>query len=672
MKENLLAAAVLVAASVGATGFEGLTLQTNDWFDASFSSAGETTIGQGSTIGITKGAGSWTAVPEGAATTTTMDTKIVLSVSADMDELLTFTPAPFSVTSGYETVTAQICSAAGGDLPTFEVSEIPQAAFTVILTNDDLKAYGHTSAGWTNLVFASTDKLTNQWYTLYMDFANKGSSRYVRYSVQPEDDTLTVLADSNGQSWFPTQSAATINTISFSGVGRVQTFSGDELTVPVTFSAVDFDYLTDYTQAKTVVATIESGTYDSTTEFSLSAGGKSYKGIYNAENGKVTFSDVGSNLKFGDTLSYTITATTGVASSTTSEQTVPVGGATVGDWINENNAEAGSTGAWDPTITYENSVAAIANATFTPKTSSPANSLVTVDSTVCFGDLADTETSVADGAYAAIRIAMVGAGPTFQIWAKADKAKAAEWLSVAADDVTLSTETLGTTTYTVESVFDFLNGTCEFSVVDGNEKKPLKVESQSTFYLATDSVSMKSIAFGGEGRFTSLVGSYLQSHAITETIDESSVTIDRDWVAANLKGTSVSEARELLNPKSTETTKHGNSQYNYFQCYALGIDPKKEDEAPIITAEPTSGGKFNMSLAGLKVPAGITITATLQSSTSPTENFEGTQTATAVGNADGTAKMTNSIEFDPATDMESDTVKYFKMEISIGPTATAD
>lgn len=672
MKENLLAAAVLVAASVGATGFEGLTLQTNDWFDASFSSAGETTIVQDSTIGITKGAGSWTAVPKGAAKTTTMDTKIVLSVSADMDELLTFTPAPFSVTSGYETVTAQICSAAGSDLPPFEASEIPQAAFTVILTNDVLTAYGHTSAGWTNLVFASTDKLTNQWYTLYMDFANEGSSRYVRYSVQPENDTLTVLKDSNGQSWFPTQSAATIKTISFSGVGRVQTFSGDELTVPVTFSAVDFDYLTDYTQAKTVVATIESGTYDSTTEFSLSAGGTSYKGTYNA--GRVTFSDVGSNLKFGDTLSYTITATTGVASSTTSERTVPVGGATKDDWINENagNTGAGSTGAWDPTITYENSVAAIANATFTPKTSSPANSLVTVDSTVCFGDLADTETSVANGAYAAIRIAMVGSKPTFQIWAKADKAEAAGWLSVANGDVTLSTETLGTTTYTVESVFDFLNGTCEFSVVVGNEKKPLKVESQSTFYLATDSVSLKSIAFGGEGRFTSLVGSYLQSHAITETIDESSVTIDRDWVAANLKEKSVSEARELLNPESMVKTKHGNSQYNYFQCYALGIDPKKEDEAPIITAVPTSEGKFNMSLAGLKVPAGITITATLQSCTSPTGNFEGAQTATAVGNADGTAKMTDSIVFDPATDMGSGTVKYFKMEISIGPTATAD
>ena len=80
-----LGCAALCASTVHAAGFDGKSLTTNDWFDVGFSGvAADTAITAGSTIGITLGAGSWTAVPtSGEAVVLSGGT---LSIDADSDE----------------------------------------------------------------------------------------------------------------------------------------------------------------------------------------------------------------------------------------------------------------------------------------------------------------------------------------------------------------------------------------------------------------------------------------------------------------------------------------------------------------------------------------------------------------------------------------------------------
>ena len=217
-----------------AAGFDGYALTTNDWFDASFAAlTADTAIAQGDTTGITRGAGSWTAVPTTGTATIAADTDAggeatLLSLSAHGEEL-TFTPAPFATTSGYETVSVELKADAVDELP--EVGDDVQAAFTVLLDeNDALSAQGWTATGWTNLVYAATDGLTNAWFTLFVDFANVSNVRYVRYSVKPATGVLSALADGTGTTWFRAgKNADAIQSVSFSGTGEIRAFSGDEL-----------------------------------------------------------------------------------------------------------------------------------------------------------------------------------------------------------------------------------------------------------------------------------------------------------------------------------------------------------------------------------------------------------------------------------------------------------
>ena len=83
-----------------AAGFDGMSLATNDWFDANFTAlTADTAIAADSTTGITLGAGSWTAVPSTGTATVVADadnnSATVLSIEAP-DEELEFTPAVFA------------------------------------------------------------------------------------------------------------------------------------------------------------------------------------------------------------------------------------------------------------------------------------------------------------------------------------------------------------------------------------------------------------------------------------------------------------------------------------------------------------------------------------------------------------------------------------------------
>ena len=235
MKKMLAAMVALCGALCAcAAGFDGKNLVTNDWFDASFTSLEvDTVIVTNTTTGITSGAGMWTEAPTNGTATIVADTDAgggatCLSLNAP-GELLKFTPAPFSVTSGMETVVAEFKADAIDSLP--DLPETAQGGFTVYMdANDVLSAKGWTSTGWTTLSSAQVDSLTNQWVTVYLDFATVNDVRYVRYSVKPAAGALSVLSDANGDSWFQARTnATTVSAVAFSGVANCRTISGDSL-----------------------------------------------------------------------------------------------------------------------------------------------------------------------------------------------------------------------------------------------------------------------------------------------------------------------------------------------------------------------------------------------------------------------------------------------------------
>ena len=229
--------ALWCAIAAHAAGFDGMALTTNDWFDASFTAlTADTSISQGATTGITRGAGSWTAVPA------TGTAKIIADASAGgeatclyveaPDEELTLTPALLQSATGLETVASEVCTDTVDALPSLDAQA--QAAFTIY--SDGVAApalMGYVSGGWTNLVYAAgADTLTNAWFTLFLDFATVSNVRYVRFSVKPAAaSSATILADSEGTEWFlsAVQAATTVSSVSLSGVGSCRTLSGDSL-----------------------------------------------------------------------------------------------------------------------------------------------------------------------------------------------------------------------------------------------------------------------------------------------------------------------------------------------------------------------------------------------------------------------------------------------------------
>ncbi len=655
MKKTILSAmTALSGLSLCAAGFDGLTLKTNDWFDASFQGVASQ-ITQGSAVGITHGAGSWTNVPgEGV----TNGGSGYITLATEPSENLTFTPAPFSVTSGYETVVANIKpEVTDGDLIT--LTDV-QAAFCIQVDDGTLKAMGYTSEGWKDISYTaastsySVESLTNVWFTLYMDFAKDNSTRYVRYSVKPDDGTLAVLTDSAGVSWFETANKETIESISFTGSGLVKTFSGDELTEPLTFTDPVFTYMANYESATTVVATV-TGAVASGTTFTLTVGDANYTGTYNSANGEVTFYDV-KNLNLGETVSYTISAA-GATAGSSGEQTTVVGNVS-GGWILETRGHTGS-GTWTDSsgaaqeLDYSSEspyAAALSDYLFTP-TNSVGDAVVTVISQVCFGDVADTSVNPGDDSYAAFRLGDVSGTPTFQVWVKGSEDSAAAWVNVSGSGVTPSAKSV----YTLTSKFDFIKGTCEF-FIDGTQL----VNGQTfKFYLANNIRKMSSIKFNGTGSLVSLNGSYVKG-AEFKPAGANAATVDSSWVAEYLGTNTVAEAEALLATDSEVKTMHNGVGYNYYECYALGINPANSDEAPVVSAAPAESG-IKMSLAGISVPEGVTLTVRLKQSSNGADYSEvAGKTATVVG---GSTAGDITIENIPGG------VMRYKMDISIGATA---
>ena len=103
---SIFAAAIAAccAFTVNAAGFDGKTLVTNDWFDASFTAlAVDTVIATNTATGITRGAGTWTSAPTNGTAKIVADggaTKLAIDAP---DEELTFTPAALASATGMGT-----------------------------------------------------------------------------------------------------------------------------------------------------------------------------------------------------------------------------------------------------------------------------------------------------------------------------------------------------------------------------------------------------------------------------------------------------------------------------------------------------------------------------------------------------------------------------------------
>ena len=295
-----LCVSVLVALGgvfgAAAAGTDGLSLTTNDWYDASFTALTvDTPIAQGGTVGITRGAGSWTAVPSSGTAKIVEDadnnSATVLAVNASGEEL-EFTPAALQNATGMETAQFRVKAEAVDALTAISDAQAAFALYSADGANYALMGYVSDGAGavWTNLTGVTAGTLANTWYDLTMDFCGEGSARVVRFAVNG-----TILADSDGTTWFPVvkQNATTINSLAFTGVGSLQSFSGDSLAAA---SANVARYNgTDYPSVAAAIAAGEADSWanGSVTLLANAEWTPTAAGTYNIALGSYTLSNTG-------------------------------------------------------------------------------------------------------------------------------------------------------------------------------------------------------------------------------------------------------------------------------------------------------------------------------------------------------------------------------------------
>ncbi len=475
-----------------------------------------------------------------------------------------------------------------------------------------------------------------------------------------DGDTITFTLDAGEGYAVDTVTASSGEVTESNGVYSYTVTENATITVTtvstaVTFSDVEFDYYIGYGSAKSVTATV-TGEVAEGTAWTLTVGGTEYAGgVYDSATGKVTWTPANGiqNLSAGQALSYSIAATGGSTGTLANQQTTV--GNVVDGWIAEDATHSG-TGTWSPAISYTESVASVSDATFTAASASAGN-VVTIATTLKFGDCGEKGVDVGP-AQAAIKIDSENDAYVFKVWTRADASSQPAWATITNFEPDPAVQ------YAVTVVFDYTAGT--YTVNVGSTQLAAGATTAFLNALAGAS-SVSAIEFNGAGEFASLAGSYVSAGGITETVGTATVPVADTWVAAKMAGKTVAEARALLAPASTvaaKTTSSG-ATYNYFACYALGLDPEDDTSAPLISAASGEAGKLTFSLANITVPDGITVTATLKSSATPDGDYAGAQTAQAIGTPEGT-QLTGGIVFDPAA-MEG-AIEFLKFDLDIGAT----
>ncbi len=426
----------------------------------------------------------------------------------------------------------------------------------------------------------------------------------------------------------------------------------------VTLSNVEFDYYAGYARAKSVSATV-TGTPGENTAWTLTVGDVAYTGgVYDSATGKVTWTPEGgiANLAAGQALSYSIAATGGSTGTLADQQTTV--GNVVGGWIVEDAAHSG-TGTWSPNapVFGEDDRAALSGeTTFTAR--AQASGKVTLTTVVNFGNDADPTIEIDADAKAAIKVE----NNSFKIWTKTTSeggtGATADWLTVSGATPDLSADSRVVVTFDTDA---------KTFTVSVNEAALYYGESNAnaSFAFASDGIAIGSIQYKGTGSFISLTGEYTTTD-IAQTVDGKGVVVANSFISGNaaLRAMTIEEATAALAPNSTATCGNG---LNYFANYALGLDPTKADDKPIVDVTTDANGNYVFTVKHpvynaqgeitgyeeINAADNVTTTVTLKYGTDAnTQSWE---------SAEGTSFAPNALPFG-----ENNNVLYYKADVTIG------
>lgn len=420
----------------------------------------------------------------------------------------------------------------------------------------------------------------------------------------------------------------------------------------IEFRDITFEYMADYQSAKSVTATVSAGDADvSANTWTLTVGENTYTGKYNADTETVTFSGgEGAPIPVTPSMSYTISSSMGGSSAGSTSGTEQVGEKT--DWFSTaSSATVGGT--WTNGTSWVDAKMPIENGNNAfHATVVSAGETVTVALNIDFGETNNDALSTA--AKAAVKVATDGNSAVYKVL------DSGTWVTTSGTpDTSAASE--------VKVVFDYGSATPKYSVKIGNDQ--LRYNESEWFTIADAGSGIQDVAFEGSGSVTSISGMYVSTNVAVVVDGESAenVVVDKSWIAEELSNMTAAEAKAALAPNAdpVATISGGGSSYNYFTCYALGLDPADADEKPITSVEVVDG-KYVITMKNAKT--GATIAPGKNVSVSLKVKY-GNSPASLTGEdaaPDSGEGASASFTFDPASAMDGNAVMYYQVEAVIG------
>ena len=459
------------------------------------------------------------------------------------------------------------------------------------------------------------------------------------YSTGSGFTATIVVPAGKGKVVIPTTS----NVIAGEGTDRATNGDNYEFTYTIVRD-VDFEYYSSYTNAVVTATVAASGTYK------LKFGDTEVASATAESAGTITFNNVNvSSTALGDTISWTVTdgansqsgsaikgTTTGTGWMAWSES-----GDKVGTWKNENDADA--------TPTYTDSYATFTGTNIYNAVGSSTGEVVTVNTSVKFRGAADEDLTIDTDAQAAVRI---GEGNVFQVY----QASIPSWLSVYNDTLGVPD---GDDEYAVTIKLDYTKQ--KYGVTVNNIYALTNNAGEAEFALARAASQMQKVSYLGSGSFKSLSGSYISTGYIADIGTDGSVTnivVSNEFVTKYMGDVLAKDISDFLSPNNKTTAMMANG-LNYFENYALGLDPTDEDDKPTIKVETDDEGKFVVTLVdgdGNQIEGASNVALTLKFETGDNPNNMKTETTSSFSG--GTATI-NPTEI-------SRNVMYYRVKVDIG------
>ena len=531
---------------------------------------------------------------------------------------------------------------------------LTDAAATITTSNVTLSPTPTTSVANSYVKLDGSTYLVDAYNTVTFDalYATVNRTDGLGNAIK-DGDTITFTVGAN-QGYSVTGVFASSGSVS--GDGPYSYVVDGNATITVTtqqdaqITGVAFDYYVGYTNADVRVTVDQAGTY------TLTVGGKNYVYEKTGEASEtITFENVDvTGVSTSSGVDYTITASEGASGTTggTSPAQSP-GTVTDSGWMAWSNGPS-NVGTWDPSIpSYTESEAAFSGTNTYTAAWVSTGEVVTVTTSVKFGDVADPEMTIDADAQAAVRLFDDG-GDTFQVLTNSA-------LNAWANVSNVSLEPSGEEQYSVEVKLNYSTQT--YGVKIGSYELALTDDSTvKSFPLAKASSAMQKVSYLGAGSFISLAGSYISAGYTADVGTDGSATnvvVSSDFVNDYLSGIKASEVAAALSPSATDSAYTGANGYNYFSNYALGLDPTDADDKPTIKVETNSEGKFVVTLVDgngdpIVGAANVALTLKFQSGTDPNSL---------------STEMTSSFYDGSATINPSEmtgNVQYYKVQVDIG------